>query len=98
MRSYLFRCLALALLVCSAGCGHSTRMSRYDVVKAANSAAIKAGFMLDEFGPPTVRYELTGQDKTWTVFYTQKPPTPLGGHFLVIVEDQTGKTQVMRGE
>ncbi len=99
MPSYrLFQCLALALLMCSAGCGHSARMSQDDVVKAANSAAVNAGYALAKYGVPKAHYEFVRKDKTWTVFYTMKPPTPPGGHFQVWVEDQTGKTQVMRGE
>ena len=75
-----------------------TRMSRDDVLKAANSAAIKAGYTLTEYGAPEAHYEFVRKDKRWTVFYNMKPPTPAGGHFHVWVEDQTGKTQVMRGE
>ena len=97
--SKLLRCLALALLMCAAaGCGQRARMSRDDVIKAANSAAIEAGYKLARYGVPEARYQFVNKDKRWTVSYTMKPPTPPGGHFLVWVEDQTGKTQVMPGE
>jgi hypothetical protein len=38
------------------------------------------------------------KNKTWTVFYQLKPPTPPGGHFLVSVDDRTKKATLARGE
>ena len=73
-------------------------MSQAGAIAAANRAATEAGYKLSDYGAPKAHYEFTRKDKTWTVFYVLKPPTPPGGHFQIWVEDKTGKTQVMRGE
>jgi hypothetical protein len=73
-------------------------MSQTDVVRAASRAAAQAGYKLTRYKEPEAHFEFVRKDGSWTVFYTMKPPTPVGGHFQVWVEDKTGKTKVMPGE
>jgi hypothetical protein len=85
-------------LILAAGCAHSPNMSQADVIRLANRAAEDAGYKLAGYKAPETHYEFVRKDKTWTVFFVMKPPTPAGGHFQVWVDDRTGKTEVMRGE
>ena len=75
-----------------------THMSRAEVIETANHAATEAGYRLGDYGVPEAPYQFTKKNKTWTVFYKMKSPTPPGGHFLVWIEDETGNTQIMKGE
>ena len=69
-------------------------MTQADIIHISNQAAMKAGFRLADFEPPSVTAPMNGK---WTVFYEGKTPV-LGNHFLVWVDDRTGKTKVMLGE
>jgi hypothetical protein len=88
---------AVVTVMLLAGCSHSSKMSQEDVVRLANRAAADAGYKLTDYKAPEARYEFTKKDKTWSVFFDGKAPMP-GNHFLVCVDDKTGKTQVMPGE
>lgn len=88
--------VAVAMLV--VGCAHTPKMSQADVVRVASRAATDAGYKLADYKKPEAHFEFVHKDETWTVFYEMKPPTPPGGHFLVWVDDKTGKTRVMPGE
>jgi len=99
----MFKFTQLSLIVATmvllvAGCAHSPRMSKTDVVRAAGRAATEAGYKLEGYKEPEAHFEFVRKDGSWTVFYVMKPPTPVGGHFQVWVNDKTGKTRVMQGE
>lgn len=72
-------------------------MQRQEIVRLAKDAATQAGYEVEDYREPDVRFEVTRKDGSWTVFFERKPPTPPGGHFQVWVE-KTGKTRVMAGE
>jgi hypothetical protein len=74
-----------------------TRLSEAEVIRISKQAAERDGFRLSDYKEPRVHFEFTRRDQTWTVFYDGKIPAP-GHHFLVWVDDQTGKPRVMRGE
>jgi hypothetical protein len=103
------RVLVLAILFGSlfvlAGCGKSsqkttqkTHLAMPDVLKISEATAKSEGFDTSKYNMTGCHYEYTATDKTWTVFYELKPPTPPGGHFMVSVEDQTEKAALSRGE
>jgi hypothetical protein len=104
--------VALALSLLFAGCSHPTtstaptasdakvdgaRLSQAQVVRIAAEAATKHGYRLADYKDPEAHYQFTRKDKTWSVFYDGKVPTP-GNHFLVVIDDQTGAARVMPGE
>lgn len=72
------------------------RLSRAEVLRIAEDAAIKNGHNLTNYGVPKVVYECIVQDRTWHVFYDGKVPMP-GNHFSVLVDDLTGEQRVMLG-
>ena len=77
---------------------HQTaQLSEDEVIRISNRAAEREGLRLADYGAPEVHFEFTSPDKTWTVFYEDKIGRP-GHHFLVVVDDATGKPQVMHGE
>jgi hypothetical protein len=74
------------------------QLSEAEAIKIAEQAATAEGFDLAKYDRTGCHYEYTKKDKTWTVFYQLKPPTPPGGHFLVSVDDRTKKAMLHRGE
>ncbi len=86
--------MGVVLLV---GCVQTRRMTRSQVAHVAGKAAATAGFRLADYREPDVRRGADGARPTWTVFYEGNVPLP-GNHFLVLVDDSTGSTQVMQGE
>ncbi|MGA3287614.1 MAG: hypothetical protein ABSD46_09320 [Bacteroidota bacterium] len=72
-------------------------MSENEVISIANHAAEKAGHILSKYDKPKAKFNFISQDSTWTVFYDGIIPAP-GNHFMILVKDQTGETQVMEGE
>jgi hypothetical protein len=93
---FSFRTIAILVLI--AGCARGPKMSQADVVQAASRASKGAGYELANYQDPETHYEFVRKDRSWTVFYVRKPPTPAGGHFQVWVDDRTGKARVMPGE
>jgi len=93
-----FGLLFLAVAILVVGCARSAHMSQQEVVRAANRAATDAGYKVADYKEPEAHFEFVHKDGSWTVFFEQKPPAPLGGHFLVWVDDKTSKTRVMPGE
>jgi hypothetical protein len=98
MRIFQHLSFLAAVVIIATGCTQSPRMSEADVIRLAGRAAEGAGYKLADYTKPEAHYEFVRKDRTWTVFYVRKPPTPVGGHFQVWVEDHGGKTTVMRGE
>ena len=94
--SFLLAVVALLLLGCARSA--STRLSQPEVVQIASRAATDAGYKLADYKEPEAHFEFVRKDRSWTVFFVRKPPTPPGGHFSVWVDDQTSKTQVTPGE
>lgn len=72
-------------------------MTSAHVIDLANREAAHQGRDLAKYEKPKAEYEFTKKDRTWTVFYEGKEMYP-GNHFLVWVEDSTGKCQLMPGE
>jgi hypothetical protein len=91
----------LSVVGCSSGTqsGQGTARLRQDaVITIAKARAVQEGFDLTKYDLKGCHYEFRHKDHTWTVFFELKPPTPLGGHFQVSVDDKTKKTTLMRGE
>ena len=74
------------------------QLNEAEVIKIAEQAAKAEGYDLAKYDRTGCHYEYTEKDKTWTVFYQLKPPTPPGGHFLVSVDDRTKKATLHRGK
>ena len=75
-----------------------TNLTKEEVLKLAEEAAKSGGYDINKYNMTGCYYEYTEKDKTWTVFYELKPPTPPGGHFMVSVDDQTKKATLAPGE
>jgi len=71
-------------------------LSRGEALKIARAAALKRGFNLGKFESPTAEYESRPNRHVWTVTYRGNAPVP-GNFFEVVVDDQTGKADVMPG-
>jgi hypothetical protein len=93
----------LAVMFWGFGCAHQggktgAQLPKNEVIRIAEAKARSEGFDLGKYNMTGCHYELTEKDRTWTVFFQLKPPTPPGGHFMVIVDDGTKKATLMRGE
>ena len=95
----------LGVLLAIVGCAKpsqqnqpTTNLAKAHVLQIAEVAAKSEGFDIEKYNMTGCHYEYTDKDKTWTVFYELKPPTPPGGHFLVSVDDQTKTATLARGE
>ncbi len=75
-----------------------TNLAKAEVLRIAEATAKSEGYDVDKYDMTGCHYEYTDKDKTWTVFYRLKPPTPPGGHFMVWIDDQTKKATVAPGE
>ncbi len=62
----------------------------------AKDLAIKEGFDLTKYDPPTC--ELSEEGDVYFVRYQISPPTPPGGHFNVWIDVKTGEAELMKGE
>ena len=85
------------------GCAHQSgktgaQLPENEVIRIAEAKTRSEGFDLQKYNMTGCHYEFTEKDHTWTVFFQLKPPTPPGGHFMVIVDDQTKKATLMRGK
>jgi hypothetical protein len=74
------------------------QLPKNEVISIAEATARSEGFDLQKYNMTGCHYEFTEKDHTWTVFFQLKPPTPPGGHFVIIVDDQTKKATLMRGK
>ena len=97
MGPFIQRLTFVVGVVLMLGCSHTQRMTTSEVVRLAGTAATAAGFRLSDYREPDVRWELADRNRTWTVFYEGKVLLP-GHHFLIVIDDQTGSTLVMRGQ
>jgi hypothetical protein len=91
----------LLVIGCSSGTpsGQGTARLRQDeVITIAKAKAVQEGFDLSKYDLKGCYYEFPRKDSTWTVSFELKPPTPLGGHFHVSVDDKTSKATLTRGE
>ena len=93
----------LAAMLTGFGCAHQSgkteaQLPKNEVIRIAEAKARSEGFDLQKYNMTGCHYEFTEKDRTWTVFFQLKPPTPPGGHFVVCVDDQTKKATLMRGK
>ena len=82
-----------------AGSASKARLTLNEVIQIAKKTAQAEKIDLGKYNLTQCHYDLSkGRDKSaWTVSFTQKPPTPPGGHFLVWVDDRTKKATLTRG-
>ena len=73
---------------------YCARLNESDVLALAKEAAEKAGYKLEEYEEPKVRFKPTKNEWVAT-FYSKINPLV---HFFVWVDDQTGRIHVMGGE
>ena len=57
-------------------------MTEGDAIERAEQAAREAGYRLDEYAQDAV----TSHDHGWRIFYRERPPGRVGGHFTVLVK------------
>jgi hypothetical protein len=100
----ILACLIVSVFL-SAGCAWGdnwnktdSQLTRDEAIRIAEATARSEGFDIQKYNVTGCHYEFTRKDRTWTVFFELKPPTPPGGHFMVSVHDQTKKATLMRGE
>jgi hypothetical protein len=102
---HAFAFVAASLIV--AGCSHATRvepgappvgahLTTAEAVRIAQQAAEREGRRLSDYKLPEPHYQYTRKDKSWWVSFDGQVPAP-GNHFSVLIDDQTGKTQLMPG-
>ena len=80
------------------GDGSTANLTKAEVVQIAEATAKSGGYDVSKYNMTGCHYEFTRKDRSWTVFYALKPPTPVGAHFLVWVDDQTKKATLAPGE
>lgn len=97
MHRFSFLLAVVALLLVGCARSTSTRLSQSEVVQIASRAATEAGYKIVDYKESVAHFEYVRKDRSWTVFFVLKPPTPPGGHFSVWVDDKTSKTQVIPG-
>ena len=95
---FFFACVAVTVLGSWRAAGADNQLTEAEVIRIAEQTAKAEGFDLARYDRTGCHYEYTEKNKTWTVFYQLKPPTPPGGHFLVSVDDRTKKATLARGE
>lgn len=99
--------LTAVVIYIAPGYLHRPRMSLLEVSQIANAAAEAEGFRLREYRNPDAKFEFQERNRTWTLIYNLKLPTPWGPplprpqsahgaprHFIVMVNDKTKRTQV----
>ena len=75
---------------------HIPRLAEAEVLSIANGAARKSGADLSKFNVPQAHFEYVEKNCTWSVFYEGVGST-IGNHFLVIINDNTRRTQLFGG-
>ncbi len=75
-----------------------TRLTRTKVLRIAEAKARSEGYDIAKYNMTGCHYEFMDKNATWTVFYEIKPPTPPGGHFMVVVDDKTKEATLAHGE
>lgn len=94
---------AAMFLIVGWSCGERTgaqskHLTEDQVIRIAEETAKAEGYDITKYNMTGCHYEYTKKDRSWTVLFSLKPPTPPGGHFGVWVDDQTKKARLMRGE
>jgi hypothetical protein len=89
------------------------RLSQAEAIRIAKGMAEMGGTLLSDYMEPTAHYEATKPetawflmfdrpedprpgDHTWLVFFEGRHNSP-GDHFLVYVDDKTGRTRIVGG-
>jgi hypothetical protein len=103
---------AAALLFCTAAVIlpkflHKPKLAEGEVIQVANAALVARGIYPSDYKAPRAQFEWRERDRTWTVFYDLRTPTPweprvpapktaLGAprHFMVAVDDRTRRTKL----
>jgi len=70
----------------------ATRMSQPEVVAAAQQFATQRGFSLSDYDRP--RLSFTQADHTWGLWFWGRQNTP-GDYVLILVDDETGRAQLV---
>jgi hypothetical protein len=73
------------------------RLSQAQAISIAKKAAERAGYRLTDYEEPRANYEFTKKNKKWSAFFVGRDPKP-GNHFLIWIDDQTEKTEVIPGQ
>lgn len=66
-----------------------------NVIKISRECAVKEGLELNRYFICSVQYDVS--KKTWNVFFQNHIPAP-GHHFMVVLEDETGKVSLIHGK
>lgn len=74
-----------------------SQMTPDQVLHIAKQSAMAAGYVPDDY-KAELQFTPQHTDHQWTVSFQRHAPTPPGVHFLVWVNDETGKAQLMRGQ
>jgi len=77
---------------------HGNRLSRDEVIKIAKEKAKQEGVDLAKYYMKGCHYEYVEKDHTWTVFFDGNPPTAVGDHFQIWIDDHTKEATFMPGE
>jgi hypothetical protein len=94
----MFFCAAVV-----AGCAITQtgpRLSHAAVIRIADAEARRQGYDLRAFERPKARYNLAEREDTWWVFYEGKAVdgmTTTGNHFSLMIDDKSGRSQLMPG-
>jgi len=67
-----------------------------EVIRIAKQIAEKEGYQLADYSPPVAHFEYVTKDRTWSVFFARNVAKP-GSVFLVLIDDRTGRPQLMPG-
>lgn len=73
------------------------RLSQAQAISIAKKAVERAGYRLTDYEEPRANYEFTKRNKKWSVFFDERDPK-LGNHFLIWIDDQTEKPEVIPGQ
>jgi len=73
-------------------------LTQAEVIQIAEGKARSEGYDVSKYNMTGCRYEFVHKDRTWSVFFELKPPTPPGAHFLVLIDDQTKEVKLARGK
>ena len=91
--------ILLPLLGCSS-CpidrDHVPELSEAEVIDIANGVAKSAGYRLEDYALPDAHFEYTKRTCTWSIFYSRIDDAE-PGHFHVILNDRTKKSDVFGG-
>jgi hypothetical protein len=86
----------LIIILLFTSCAHHPQINQENAIQLAKKAAIKSGYKIEDYKEPVAHFEFTRKNKTWTVFFDARGNSL--SHFLVWVDDKTGKTNVVPGE